>query len=55
MTDNINKIKNQYNDAIENDPKFDNTFSLSRKTKDPLPLVTVRLRGGKKHRATDVS
>ena len=43
---------NQHNDAIENELKFDNKFILSSATKDPLPVVTVRLRGSKKHRAT---
>ena len=45
-----NNIKNKYqhNDAIEYDPKFDNKFSLSRKNKDPISVVTVSLIGGKK-------
>ena len=51
VTNNIN-IKYQCNDAIGYDLKFDNKFSLSSGTKDPLPVVTVSLRGGKKHRAT---
>ena len=34
---------------------FDNTFSLSSGTKDPLPVATVSFRGGKKHRATIIS
>ena len=42
---------NQHNDAIENELKFDNKFILSSATKDPLPVVTVRLRGSKKQRA----
>ena len=54
VTDNINTTKNQHNDSIENEPKFDNTFNLSSGTKDPLIVVTVCLRGGKKHRATNV-
>ena len=48
MTDNINKNKNQHNDDIEYEPKCDGKFSLSNRTKDPLPVVTVWLRGGKK-------
>ena len=48
MNDNININKNQHNDAIEYDPKFDNKFSLSRKNKDPISVVTVSLIGGKK-------
>ena len=52
MTDNIKTNKNQCNDAIEIDPKFDNTLSLSGGTKDPLPVVTVSLRGGNKKIAT---
>ena len=55
MTDSIRKNKNQHNDAIENNLKFDNIFILSRGTKDPLLLVTVCLRVGKKHIATVVA
>ena len=51
MTNNI-KNKDQHNDAIEYDPKFDSKFSLSSGTKDPLPEVNVSLLGGKKHRVT---
>ena len=49
MTDNIKTNKNQCNDTIENEPKFDNNFNLSSGTKDPLTLVTVSLKGGKKY------
>ena len=42
--------KDQCNDAIEYEPKFDNKFSLYITTKDTLPLVTFSLQGGKKHR-----
>ena len=52
MTDNIKKNKNQHNDAIEYEPNFDNDFILSSRTKEYLPVVTVRLRGGKKQRET---
>ena len=48
VTNNTKKNKNQHNDAIEYEPNFDNTFSLSRGTKYPLPVVTVSLRGGNK-------
>ena len=48
VTNNV-KNKNQCNDAIEYDPSFDSKFSLSSEPPmDPLPLVTVGLRGGKK-------
>ena len=50
VTDNIKKNKNQHNDAIEYEPRFDNKFSLYNRTKDPLPVVTVRIRGVKKQR-----
>ena len=39
---NINN-KDQCNVAIEYEPDFDSKFSLSSGTKDPLPVVTVRL------------
>ena len=52
MTDNIKTIKNQRSDAIENDPKFDNTFNLYSGTEDPLPVVTGSLWWGKKQIAT---
>ena len=50
VTDNIRKNKNQHNYSIENEPDFDHKFSLSRRTKDLLPVVTVRIREGKKQR-----
>ena len=53
MTDNINKNKDQLDDSIYNELTFDtNSFCLSIGTKDPLPVVTVRIRGDNKHRAT---
>ena len=55
MTDNIKKNKYQHNDAIDNESTFDNSFNLSIGTKYPLPVVSVSLRGGKKHRAMTVS
>ena len=44
IPDNINKDNNQHNYTIENKPKFDNTFILSRSTKDPLPVLNFSLR-----------
>ena len=49
VTNNI-KNKDHHNDAIEYEPKFDSQFILSKGTKDPLLVVTVSLRGGKKQR-----
>ena len=46
---------NHNNADIEYDPKFDNKFSLSSRTKDSLPVVTVSLRGGKKQMATMIT
>ena len=54
VTNNINN-KDQCNDAIEYEPKFDNKFSLSSGNKDLLLVVTVSLQGGKKHRTTIIS
>ena len=51
VTNRINNI-DQCNDSIEYETNFDDQFNLSSRTKDPLPLVTVILRGGKKKRAT---
>ena len=52
VTDNINNNKDQLDDSIYNELTFDtNSFSLSRGTKYPLPVVTVRIRGDNKHRA----
>ena len=49
-----NNINNKYPciDNIEYGPKFYGTFIFYSGNKDTLPVVTVRLRGGKKHRAT---
>ena len=55
LTDNKNKNKNHRNDAIENEPKFDNAFNLYSRTKDPLKLVTAILQGGKKQREITVA
>ena len=52
---NIKTNKHQSNDAIDNNPAFDTTrFNLSSGTKDPLPVVIVSLRVGKKQIATTV-
>ena len=55
VTNNIRTDKNRCNDAIENEPIFDNKFSLSSSTKDPLPVVTVGLRLVHKQREKMVS
>ena len=55
LTDIINKDKDQHNDAIGNDPRLDSSFNLSKGNKEHLPVVTVSLRGGKKHRATTIA
>ena len=52
----MNKLDHVVTNNIKNknkchDPKFDNKFSLSGWTKYPLPVVTVSLRKGNKHRA----
>ena len=49
VTNNI-KNKYQHNNAIEYESKFYGRFSLSIRTKDPLPEVTVSLWGCNKHR-----
>ena len=56
VTENLKNCKDQNNEAINSDPKFDNSsFTLSSGTSDPLPGVTVSLHGGNKHRATIVA
>ena len=56
MTNNIRDYNDQYNDDIDNERTLDNSsFNLSSGTIYPLPVVTVFLRGGKKHRATVVA
>ena len=56
MTENLNTYKDQSNEAIKSELEFDNSdLNLSRGTSDPLPVVTVSLLGGKKHRATTVA
>ena len=50
------KKKDQCNDEIDYDPKFDNEFCLySVPPMYTLTLVTVSLRGGKKNRAKVIS
>ena len=56
VKNNINTIKDQLNEAIYNEPTYDtSSFNSSSGTIDPLPVVTVTLRGGKKYRATTVA
>ena len=56
VTENLNNYKDQSNEAINSEPTFDNSsFNLSSGTSYPLPVVTVSLRLGKKHRATTVA
>ena len=56
VSENLNNYNNQNNEAINCEATFYNSsFNLSRGTRDPLPVVTVSLRGGKKHRATIVA
>ena len=43
VTENIDTNKNERNDAIENETKFDNIFNLSSRNKDPLPVVNFSL------------
>ena len=55
-TNNLNTNTDQINEANNNEPTFNNnSFNLSSRTSDPLPLVTVSLQGGNKHRATTIS
>ena len=56
VTNNSRTTKYQINESIKNEPIFDtNSFNLSRGTSDHLPLLTVPLRGGKKHIATNIA
>ena len=48
--------KYKFNEAIENELTFDsNIFDLSSSTRDPIPVLTVSLQLGKKHRASTVA
>ena len=56
MTNNLKTNKYQSNEAIQNEPMFDtNRFNLSSGTSDTLPVVTVYLWVGNKHRATAIA
>ena len=56
VTYNLKNYKDHSNEAINREPTFDtSSFNLSSGTSDPLPVVTVSLQGGKKHRATTVA
>ena len=56
VTNKINTNKNKLNDAIYNETTFyTSSFNLSSGTRDPSPVVTVTLLGGKKQRATIVA
>ena len=55
VTNDIRTNKNQLNDAIENEPKFDNIFNLYIGNKKPLTVVTVILQGGNKQTTTTIS
>ena len=55
VTNTTKTNKDQLNEAIYNEPTFYiSGFNSSRGTRDPLPVVTATLQGGKKHRATTV-
>ena len=56
VTNNLKTTKDKLNKAIKNEPAFDtDSFNLSSGTRNPLPIVNVSLRGGKKHRAMAVA
>ena len=56
MIDNLKNYKDQSNEAINSETKFDtSSFNLSSSTLYPLPVVNVSLRGGKKHREKNVA
>ena len=56
VTDNLKNYKDQGNESINSEPTFDTSkFNLSSGTSNPLPVVTISLQGGKKHRATFVA
>ena len=53
VTDNLKNNKDQIHKSINSEPACNTSnFNLSSGTSNPLPVVTVSLRGGKKHRAT---
>ena len=56
VTKNFKNNKYRSNDSINSEPAFDiSNFNLSIGTSNPLTLITVSLRGAKKHRVTTVS
>ena len=56
LTAKYNNYKDQSNEAINGEPTFyTSSFNLSSGTSNPLPVVTVSLRVGNKHRATNVA
>ena len=56
VTYNLKKYKYHSNEDINSEPAFDTSgFNLSIGTSDPLPVVTVYLRGGKKYRSKNVA
>ena len=56
VTEKLKNYKDHINEAINSEPKFDtSSFNLSSGTSDPLPVVTVSLRVGRKHIATTVA
>ena len=56
VTDNLKNDKDWSNEEMNSDPTFDTrSFNLSRGTSNPLPVITVSLQVGNKHRATTVA
>ena len=56
LTNNLKNNKDQINEAINSELTFDSSnYNLSSGTINPLPVVTVSLRGGKKQIETTVS
>ena len=56
VTENLKNYKEQSNEAINSEPKFHtSSFDLYSGTRNNLPVATVSLRGGNKHRATTVA
>ena len=56
VTENLKNYKEQSNEAINSEPTFDTSnFHFYSGTSNPLPVVTVSIQGGNKHRATTVA
>ena len=56
VTNNLKSYRYQSIEAIKNELTFDaSNFNLSNDNINPLPVVTVSLQGGKKHRETAVA